>query len=288
MQIITQQFNQISTKIVNNLTIKEIKSIIGRDRLKFTYQDILHYVQIIFEHSFQQKSFVSLYKKHNYSVKYSVFMKNINLFCKLFKFLFHRINKILNIQPSKLMNIVDTTIIPEKQAKFINQKDWDSSRVTTRIKDKLKVRTCGSKGLIFLNRFNQIYAANLLNINHSDQNILKDFSFYIKDLKGIILADRGFSNKAVRQRLNHNKTDIFNYGKSICRLISPYHYKENKNLSDKESKLYKRRWKIETIFQNIKHNYSQNKLNLTGKYTNKLKEAKFYSTLIQYNFSTLS
>ena len=104
-------------------------------------------------------------------------MKNILLFAKLFKFLFHEINKFLSINPSKLLNMVDTTLIEEKKFNFIHQKDWDSGRVTTRTnkKSKDKMYTCGSKGLIFINRFGQIYSANLLNINHSDQNILKDF-----------------------------------------------------------------------------------------------------------------
>lgn len=289
MKIITQKFNEISKTIINSLKNKEIKSIIGRVRLKFTYKEINDYVQIIFAHSQTQKSFKSIYKKSNFKIKYSCFMSNIQLFSKLFRFLFYKLNEKLSIKPSKLLNMVDTTLIEEKKLNFINQHDWDSGRVTTRInkKNKIKTYTCGSKGLVFLNRFGQIYSANLLNINYSDQNILKDFSFYIKELNGILLADRGFSNKAVRERLNHIKTSVFETNKPLCRLISPYNVKQNIKLTDKERKLYKRRWKIETVFQNIKHNYSENKLNLTGKYNNLTKGAKFYSTLINFNLSTI-
>lgn len=287
MNIITQQFKQISEKAIKSLKNKEIKAIIGRDRLKFSYQSISYYVQIIFEHSILQKSFLSLYKTHKPKVIYSVFMKNIRLFSSLFKYLFYRINKFLNIKASKLMNIVDSTLIEEKKSNFINKKDWIYNKVTTRIKHKIKIRTCGSKGLVFINRFGQIYRADLLQINHSDQNILKDFSLYLSSLQGILLADRGFSNKAVRTRLEQIKTSIFNPNQTTCKLISPYHYKEKKQLTQAEFKLYKRRWKIETLFQNLKHNYSDNKLNLTGKYNKILKQAKFYSTLIQFNFSTL-
>jgi hypothetical protein len=289
MKIITQKFNEISKTIINSLKNKEIKSIIGRVRLKFTYKEINDYVQIIFAHSQTQKSFKSIYKKSKFKIKYSCFMSNIQLFSKLFRFLFYKLNEKLSIKPSKLLNMVDTTLIEEKKLNFINQNDWDSGRVTTRInkKNKIKTYTCGSKGLVFLNRFGQIYSANLLNINYSDQNILKDFSFYIKELNGILLADRGFSNKAVRERLNHIKTSVFETNKPLCRLISPYNVKQNIKLTDKEIKLYKRRWKIETVFQNIKHNYSENKLNLTGKYNNLTKGAKFYSTLINFNLSTI-
>ena len=289
MKIITQKFNEISKTIINSLKNKEIKSIIGRVRLKFTYKEINDYVQIIFAHSQTQKSFKSIYKKSKFKIKYSCFKSNIQLFSKLFRFLFYKLNEKLSIKPSKLLNMVDTTLIEEKKLNFINQHDWDSGRVTTRInkKNKIKTYTCGSKGLVFLNRFGQIYSANLLNINYSDQNILKDFSFYIKELNGILLADRGFSNKAVRERLNHIKTSVFETNKPLCRLISPYNVKQNIKLTDKERKLYKRRWKIETVFQNIKHNYSENKLNLTGKYNNLTKGAKFYSTLINFNLSTI-
>ena len=289
MKIITQKFNEISKTIINSLKNKEIKSIIGRVRLKFTYKEINDYEQIIFAHSQTQKSFKSIYKKSKFKIKYSCFMSNIQLFSKLFRFLFYKLNEKLSIKPSKLLNMVDTTLIEEKKLNFINQHDWDSGRVTTRInkKNKIKTYTCGSKGLVFLNRFGQIYSANLLNINYSDQNILKDFSFYIKELNGILLADRGFSNKAVRERLNHIKTSVFETNKPLCRLISPYNVKQNIKLTDKERKLYKRRWKIETVFQNIKHNYSENKLNLTGKYNNLTKGAKFYSTLINFNLSTI-
>lgn len=227
-------------------------------------------------------------KYQKIKILYESFMKNIQLFSKLFKFLFHKINENLAIKPSKLLNMVDTTLIEEKKLHFINQKDWNSGRVTTRInKNNDKTYTCGSKGLIFLNRFGQIYSANLLNINHSDQNILKDFTFYLKELKGILLADRGFSNKAIRQRLSFIKNSIFETNKPTNRLISPYHVKQNVKLTNKERKLYKRRWKIETVFQNIKHHYSENKLNLYGKYHQFIKGAKFYSTLIQFNLSTI-
>lgn len=297
MEIIAQKFKKESTKIIIGLKSQEIKSILGRSRLKFTTKKMISYVQMIFEHSLKQKSFKTIHRESGLRIKYSCFMSNILLFSKLFKFLFNKINENLSIKPSSLFNIVDTTLIEEKKVNFINQKDWDSGRVTTRVnkKNKIKTYTCGSKGLIFLNRFGQIYSARLLNINYSDQNILKDFTYYLSQLKGFLLADRGFSNKAVRERLNSigDKNNLINIFKiktnqTRCRLISPYQYKQKEKLTNKEIKLYKRRWAIETVFQNLKHNYSNNKLNLTGKYHKLIKQAKFYATLIQFNFSTLT
>lgn len=287
--MITQTFQKWSEKIVKNLQNKEIKMLIGRSRLKFTKKQILSYVFVIFEHSLHHRTFKKLHQIHRFTNEYSVFMKNVALFSKLFKYLFNQINHLACIQSSSLYNCVDTTLIEEKQSEFITPKDWKQGRVTTR-KNKLtseKTHICGSKGLIFMNRFKQIYRADLLDINDSDQNILKDCSVYLKDLKGFLLADRGFSNKAVRARLNGVQTSIFQTSVQRCRLISPYHYKENKTLTNKEKKLYKRRWKIETLFQSLKHHYAEQKLHLKGKYKRQIKRAKFYSTLMAYNLSTI-
>ena len=284
MQIISQKLIKQALFYIKN---KEIKQIIGRQRLKFNRKEISCYLFYIFKHSLSQRSFKSIYKKLKLRITYSSFMSNISLFSSLFKRLFYIFNKINSIEASHFLNIIDSTIIPEKKTEFINQNDWNSSRVTTRIIKKEKIRTCGSKGFILMNRNKQIYHAERLNINESDQNYLKNPHNFTGKLKGILLADRGFSNKLVRDRLSHTKNDIFNHNQPICRLISPYHVKQKEKLTKKEIKIYRRRWKIETLFKNLKDSYSENKLNLTGKYSNKLKEAKFYSTIIIHNLSTI-
>ena len=83
MEIITQKFHKIAKKIVFSLKNKEIKSIIGRDRLKFTYDEIVDYVQIIFAHSVQQKTFKYFYKnKRSLSecIPINFFQHNVLLF----------------------------------------------------------------------------------------------------------------------------------------------------------------------------------------------------------------
>lgn len=284
--IITQKFKKNIKKIIFSLSKKEIKSLIRRERLKFSHKEIVDYVEIIFQHSQTQKTFKSIYKNSHLKITYSVFMKNIALFSRLFSYLFQFINKKLSIKPSQLLNMINSSLIAEKNSYYITQKDWNLNRITTRIKFDEKIRICGSKILVFLNRFKQIYHAELIYINIPDMNILKETSKYKSQLKGIVLADKGFSHKIIRKRLSLDKNNIFDYGKAYCKLISPYRKSEKMNLNDKEKKLYKRRWKIETLFQNIKHHYSNHKLNLTGKYNQELKKAKFYSTLISYNLST--
>ena len=291
MHIISHKLFSVSQKIIFSLKAQEIKNLIHRDRLKFSYSDIHFYIYIIFLHQLFQQSFFSLHSQYKKNISYQAFMKNIALFSQLYFFLFTQFNKELNIKPSSLLNVVDSTLITEKKVDFITQTDWNKNRVTTRskineYKQSVKYRICGSKGLFFINRFNQIYSAQLLNINDSDQNILKDTARYVNELKGILLADRGFNNKSVRKRFNNVKNSIFQQNTMKCKLISPKHYKEKEKLTKKETKLYKRRWKIETLFQKLKHNYSGFKLNLTGNYKKTIKKAKFYATLIHYNLTT--
>jgi Transposase DDE domain len=109
---------------------------------------------------------------------------------------------------------------------------------------------------------------------------LKDSAIYHNLLGKVLLADRGFNNKNVQERVK-----TFD-----CQLISPNHYKvveKTGKYFDKDwyINIYKRRWKIETIFQKMKNNYSDFKLNLKGKYTSRLKEAKFFLCIIDYNLS---
>lgn len=287
MKIIPQK---TIVQALKSIKIIQIKQIIHRERLRFSYEDIAFYLWVVFAHSNEQKSFKSLYITLDLkNITYQGFMKNIQLFSPLMKILFIKLNKIHEIKPSRLLNIIDSSLIIEKQAKYITQQDWGKNRVTSRPNtiNKEKIRICGSKGFFVINRRKQITHVELLDINFSDQNYLKDKYMQPSKFQGILLADRGFSNKAVRERFSVNKNDIFNYDYQPCRLISPYHTSQKKNLDPKEYKLYKRRWTIETLFQKFKHNYSENILNLTGNYTRKLKEAKFYSTIIQHNLSTL-
>ena len=90
MQIITQK---LIKQALFNVKTKEIKKIIGRQRLKFNRQDISLYLFYIFNHSIEQKSFKSIYKKLKLVITYQAFMKNIQLFSPLIKRLFVVFNK---------------------------------------------------------------------------------------------------------------------------------------------------------------------------------------------------
>ena len=97
-----------------------------------------------------------------------------------------------------------------------------------------KIHACGYKAYILLNRQCQIIKAELLPINTSDQNYLKNHAVHQRELKGFLLADRGFNNKAVRNRLSSNKNNLWNYDKAYCKLISPYTKKSKSRLTEKK------------------------------------------------------
>jgi len=266
---------------IEKMTPTTIKSIIKRQRLCFSKKQITFYLYTILKHGKKQRDFLSIYnsikKKTILRLKlphYSAFMDNIATVAPLMKMLFVIWNHKAKIVASSLWNAVDTTLIVEKEEKSINEKDWKQNRVTTRTVNKNKVRICGSKGLVFINRNGFVTHAERCRINASDVNFLKDSEFYRRFSKGFLLADRGFQSKIVRARM----TSIEN-----CKFISPYQKKQKKDLPLKERKMYKRRWKIETLFQKIKNTYGEVRLNLKGKYRSVIKDAKFFSTIWTYN-----
>lgn len=274
MKIISQKF---LTQQVKSIGKRQIKFLICRQRLKFTYSQISTYLWCFFKHQSHQINFKSLYKKLKLNITYQAFMHNILVLSPLIKFIFYKINKLFNIKISSLFNIIDSSLIFVKKPDSITQKDYDLHNVTTRVKEKIKIHICGVKLLLFINRFSKIYYAEILNINYSDHNILKSSALYQSKLKGFLLADKGFSNKESRRRILES---------SNCKMISPFHYKSKIQLTEKERKFYKKRWKIETVFQQLKNPYNEFKLNLQGAKNKKILEAKLFISLINYNLST--
>jgi Transposase DDE domain len=267
-----------------------IKTYVARIRLKFDKKEITQYLWAVYIHVNYKKRFKSIYKnwyKNNlYSYTYQNFMKNILLFSPLWKLIFKRFNERLNIKTSSMLNIVDSSLLAKKEEKYIKNKDFKNKTVTKRQVEFLgkskSYYICGYKLLLFINRFRKIYYAQLLNINISDQNILKDSAIYQQQLGKILLADRGFNNNNVQKRLK-----TFN-----CRLISPVHYKQinqNNNIGnfkdEKERKVYKKRWSIETVFQKLKDQYQDYKIDCSGVKSKKIIEAKIFVSLTKYNLT---
>ena len=282
MAIITQS---LILKQLKFASLPKIKSILGRQRLKFSYEDISFYLYQIHLHQTKGIYFKDIHKKlvknNKIDIKYNTYMHNIGLISPLMQIIFNNINNHFDIKPSKLLNISDTTLLATKQERSINHNDYQKNKVTVRKNKKTgqNYHTCGYKGLFFMNRFKQIYYVNLLNINYSDHNILKDSAFYLQQLKGYILVDRGMSNKTVRTRVD-----------SIpgVKMISPNHYKQIDKygfIEEKYLAIYKKRWNIEVGFRNMKSLYGKIKLNLFGVKKYHLIKAKLLISVANYNLS---
>ena len=265
--------------IENQLKFCEIKKIVGLQRNHLSLKLWTEYCFILFQQVEKQKTFINLHQKfkRRFKVEYSTFMHHLHQAAKLIQFLNLRFNKTNRIKPTRDYNIVDSTLIPTKNAESINGKDYVTGRVTLRPSKigKGNYKISGFKGLVFLNSKKQIVSSRLLNINTSDHAILKDSAYWLHDFPegSIVLADRGFSSKLSSQR-------VANLG---LKLLSPPHYKQATHLTQKEWKIYSRRWAIETTFQKMKYAYSECKLVLRGKTTQAIKTAQFYCAVINYN-----
>lgn len=266
---------------IKKLTDKKIKALLGRERLKFSHEAIAKYLFSIIKHQQNLYTYKQIYIDEKIRGTYENFVKNINLMAKLMQFLFYQFNIEKNITATADYNIIDTTIIIEKETKSISKKDWDTQRVTTRD----KIHYCGSKGLVFLNQHGLITRADRIKINASDHNILKDIRLYSHYLRGNILADRGFSSKLVRERFIEANSNFYQPLPYPCNLVSPYVKKSVIQLSEEDKLIYKQRWQIEILFQKIKNIYGNFRLFFKGKHTERHKQAKFYASMIIYNLS---
>ena len=271
--IITGSYLEEQLKL---LGFRAIKACLGRQRLRLSFETIAFYLLCISQHQAEHVHFKRLYAKADLSITYAAFMHGVQTVAPLAKVLFFAINRKAGIGPSKLLNMIDSSLLPEKQPGSIRSRDWAAGRVTTRSNAGVKSYICGSKLLCFMNRQGFVYYAKHTGINHSDFNVLKDTAYHSARLRGILLADRGFNSALVRERLK---------GQPQVRLISPPHKASKSWLSPKESKLYKYRWRIETLFQRLKDPYGNFKLNLTSRLTKILNEAKLFITLTTYNLA---
>lgn len=287
--MIHQPWIELQVAMLNG---SKTKSLLGRERLRLTKSQITFYLMVLWNHQIQHVRFSFLYRQANLGTTYAGFMKNVTTVGPLMAYLFEQHKKETSIDFSSIINSIDTTLLAQKRPEFITQKDWAKGKVTIRSKNKVKTYICGQKGLVVRNRQGCIVAADLLKINHSDFNILKNpLLWYRKGLdKGFLLADRGFNSKKVRKRFSDLKANplLFGLPAQFCfkaKLLSPPHVKELVQLSPKERRLYKRRWKIESLFQELKDSYNPFKLDLTGARTPRLVRAKFFVSCLAYNLS---
>ena len=261
--------------ILKTLTLKAIRSQMGRIRLKFTLEDLAFYLHQLHLHQACKVTFKSLWLKSGRELSYQSFCQNIDACSKLAPLMLIQYNKLAHIKASSLFNVVDTSLIPTKQEQHISKSDFEHNKVTIRSVSDRKKFICGLKFLVLINRQGLIIKANVLSINTPDIDVTKNpYQYGLPP--GILLADKGFNSHMVQQRLK-------NCG---IRLLSPYKTNQKQQLSEKERKLYKKRWSIETLFQTLKHDYGPHKLPTSSKYTLNKQKAVLILCALSYNLQS--
>ena len=271
--MLTQNYLKMQLAKLSNM-----KSLLGRSRLRFTLDDGAFYLYMLAEHQHRRIEFKQLYLEYKYRHGYANFMKNIQLFSRLMPVLFQYMNRDLNITQSPFLNIIDSTLIQTVESQNITQKHWKKNTVTIR-STKSNTHTgaskryiCGFKVFVHLNRKGRVYRAHVSPINIPDNEITKNPCFY--QLHGVLLGDRGFNSKEIRKRSS-----------GLYRLISPPHKKEKHVLTPQEQRLYKLRWQIETMYQRLKNEYKEFKLKISNRYSKSIQHGEVFLALIKYNMS---
>jgi hypothetical protein len=275
--MILEEFIEKQVLLLNN---SELKRMIGRERLRFSRRETLRLLLAFLKQHETQMTFLFVYKSIGFRGTYQNFSKNLKTLAPLWEHLFFKFNQQNSIHFDSL-TLMDTSLLPQKNEQSITQKDWKNKTVTTRSKNKTKIRICGRKLFAVLNSKDLLVGVNLLSINESDQNLLKTpYSYIQKGMKNtVLLADRGFNNKSVRARFDYFNKEI---GSNIT-FISPPHVKEKRELTAYERNLYKKRWNIEEVFRQMKHPLLSSKLSLYHFRHSGLQKAKVYLSSLIWN-----
>ena len=288
---------------LKNWPVSQIKKAMGRERLKLSLESIGFYLMALAEAQERAIHLSQVYRERvaagRYAMTYANFMAQVQSTAGLFEALFSQFNSAFKVNPSTNFNIIDSTLLTRKEAASITQKDWQKGEVTCRKKGTGKagkpsptLHLCGYKGLVVINSKAQVTHGELLRINESDFNLLKSpLALMAKGvLQGTLLADRGFNCKAVRQRFANIANDPYLSTLPKTRFLSPFHSKEvaaGKDLTPGEWKFYKKRWKIETVFQKLKDARGSFKLSLKGGFRLRIASALFFISLIRFNLATV-
>lgn len=263
--------------ILSTFSLSTLKMQMGRVRLKFTVEELARLLYLLNMAQTQKIMLKALWGDRPGGLgSYQNFCKNLDLVAKLMPLIFTKFNALHGVKPSALYNVIDTSLISTKMAKSIRSKDFKDGNVTVRKVDGQPHHIYGLKLFATINRRGMICKATALHINTPDIDATKN-PYYYGLPKGILLADRGFNSALVRQRLSGCGT----------RLISPFKSNQKQQLNDKERKLYKKRWAIETVFQQLKAAYGAFKLGTSSKYTLIKQKAAIFLSILNYNASLI-
>jgi hypothetical protein len=298
-------------KQVFSLGISELKKMLGLEKIRFSKNEVVLYLECLASHHFDQLCFTEVHKANEdrLGVRYSAFMVHMNQAGQMVPWLFEQHKKQAGIDFDKNINIIDATLLPMKEEKSITQKDWGDARVTVRTKKAKKSKECqasnnseepkekkkadkgeqtficGEKALLVTRTDRCIVHAELMSsINESEMNVLKQ-PMVLATLglrSGILLADKGFACKVTRKAFNDLNQSPLNLNVDF---IAPYSAKSKIQLTLAERLIYKLRWEIETVFGILKHKRKRFRLTLAEVRSKILISAKFFLSILAFNLS---
>ena len=270
------------------LNNRQIRSMIGRQRLRWTRQQIvevlLAFIRVQENHGTGLAEWERSHK--TICIGYTGLMK---AFCALTPLLGHLASAWKQKSHVGLdrRTIVDSTLLATKEPSSIRSADWSAGNVTVRpgkpgADGQAGVeRTCGKKAFCIMNSQRLIVMASLAGINQSDANYLKwPDRLYRQGLHGELLIDRGFDNQAVRHSI-----DTLNRTHSVCvKVIAPPR-KTGATWSMSARRAYRPRWAIETFFQSVKATRGRYRLDLRGARHRAIHRARLATVVWAWNLN---
>ena len=217
------------------------------------------------------------------AVGYAAFMHGVGLVAPLRRHLeqYYRKQQSIGFDEKTLVN---SSLLPAKDESTIRKRGWEAGRCTVRPGlEGSKQKICGEKMLTVLNSLGQIVSCSLMpSINSADDHVFKQpMQWARKGLcQGVLLADRGFSNKAVRTGIDFLRKNLPGYTLS---LISPPRAKQAWILSETEQALYRERWAIEEVFRQLKDPQGRFRLTMRGVRRAKLRAARVAIATLAWN-----
>lgn len=274
-------------KQVFSLALPELRRLLGVWVLRMDRHEICQALACLVEHQATQMNLRHLWTRLQPGIGYAGFMKRLGRVARLVPWLFAQHQRLADIGKAGLLHSIDSTLLPIKTEASITPKDWKAGRVTLRKKDGKRVAICGEKGLVVINQDDCIVHAQLMpSINHSDMNVLKQpMILALLGLRhGLLLADRGFSCRAVWVRFDGLRQTVSGF---TLRLISPPHPKSKTPMPAEDRKIYRKRWRIEEVFRQAKSPHQPYHLTLTGLRQRVFLVAKFTLACLFWNWSKL-
>lgn len=274
---------------VFSMSLAELKAGLGRKRLRIDRSQIVAYLMALVAQQGLLRHYKAVHALDSCGVGYAGFMAGIGMVAPLWVKLEARFRQEQGIGFDEL-TLMDSSLLESKDEKSIRSRDWERHTVTVRpVADgsvaggTRKAKICGEKLLAALNSQGHLVFCKLMpSINAADDHVLKyPMGWARKGLRrGVLLADRGFSNHEVRKGLLFLGQALPDY---TLRLVSPPRKSQKWVLSEADQHLYRKRWAIEEAFRQLKDSLGRFRLTMKGTRNPRIREARVAIATLAWN-----